>query len=385
MSGPDIQLSLRPGIVEFGWGHPDLALLPVAGLADAAALALRQAGPAALAYGAEQGPGRLIEGLRTRFAAQEAAAPAAGEVLITGGVSQALDMLCTLLTQPGDPILVQSPVYHLALRIFRDHGLQLVAVSADEHGLRPDALEAALAGLARQGRTAPLLYTVPAFANPSGASLSEERARALVRLAEQAGTLILEDDVYRELWYDAPPPPAVYGLAPVGRVVRLGSFSKILAPGLRLGWLLAAPEIVGRCVGCGMLDSGGGVNHFTAHVVAAFIELGLLDSQVAGLRREYRARRDALVAALASEMPGGCRWLTPGGGFFVWFGLPVGLDSAALLPAAEAGGVSYLPGARFCTDGRGREELRLAFSLLLPADMAEGARRLGAVIRAALP
>lgn len=175
MSGPDVQLFLRPGIVEFAWGHPDLALLPVAGLAKAARLALREAGPAALAYGAEQGPGRLIEQLRARLAGQEAVAPSAGEILITGGVSQALDMLCTLLTRPGDPLLVQSPVYHLALRIFRDHGLQLVPVAADEHGLRPEALEEALAGLARQGRTAPLLYTVPAFANPTGTSLSEER------------------------------------------------------------------------------------------------------------------------------------------------------------------------------------------------------------------
>jgi 2-aminoadipate transaminase len=381
---PDVQLFLRPGIVEFAWGHPDLALLPVAGLADAAVLALRQDGPEALAYGAEQGPGRLIEQLRAHLAGQESLAPPADEIMITGGVSQALDMLCTLLTRPGDPILVQSPVYHLALRIFRDHGLQLVPVAADEHGLRPDALQEALAGLARQGRTAPLLYTVPAFANPTGATLSEERSRALLRLAERAGCLILEDDVYRELWYDLPPPPAIYSLAPAGNVVRLGSFSKILAPGLRLGWLLAAPEIVRRGTGCGMIDSGGGVNHLTAHIVAAFMALGFLDPHVAGLRRAYGARREALLAALESEMPGECHWVAPGGGFFVWLGLPAGLDSAALLPAAEAAGVSYVPGARFCSDGGGQDSLRLAFSLLSPAEMAEGARRLGAVVRAVL-
>ena len=383
MSGPDVQLFLRPGIVEFAWGHPDLALLPVAGLAKAARLALREAGPSALAYGAEQGPGRLIEQLRARLAGQEAVAPSAGEILITGGVSQALDMLCTLLTRPGDPLLVQSPVYHLALRIFRDHGLQLVPVAADEHGLRPEALEEALAGLARQGRTAPLLYTVPAFANPTGTSLSEERARAILALAEQAGCVILEDDVYRELWYDAPPPPAVYSLAPAGRVIRLGSFSKILAPGLRLGWLLAAPELVRRCTGCGMIDSGGGVNHFTAHVVAAFVASGALDPHVASLRRAYRARREVLLGALAGAMPPGCHWVAPGGGFFIWLGLPAGLDSDVLLPAAEAAGVSYVPGARFCSDGGGHDGLRLAFSLLPPAELAEGARRLGAVIRAA--
>jgi DNA-binding transcriptional MocR family regulator len=166
--------------------------------------------------------------------------------------------------------------------------------------------------------------------------------------------------------------------------VRLGSFSKILAPGLRLGWLLAAPEIVRRCAGCGMIDSGGGINHFTAHVIAAYLGSGLLDAHVADLRDAYRARRDALLAALAREIPPGCSWRAPGGGFFVWLSLPDGMDSRALLPDAEAAGVSYVSGDRFCSDGGGQSSLRLAFSLLSPEDMAEGVRRLGAVIRAAV-
>ena len=155
------------------------------------------------------------------------------------------------------------------------------------------------------------------------------------RWLEERGLLILEDDVYRELWYDAPAPPSLQSMAAPGAVIRLGSFSKLLAPGLRLGWLVAAPEMVQRCAGSGMLDSGGGVNHFTAHVVAAYLGLGLLDGHIEVLRAAYRGRRDALLEALARFMPGGCAWQVPGGGFFVWVRLPEGSDERG---AAARGG-----------------------------------------------
>jgi len=381
---PDTQLFLRPGIIELGWGHPDPALLPVADLARAAELALRQAGSAALSYGAEQGPGQLLMSLAAWLSRCEGDAIKPDQLFITGGVSQGLDLLCTLLTRPGDAVLVQAPVYHLALRIFADHGLALVPVASDEQGLRADAMAAALDHLAEQGRRPRFLYTVPTWCNPTGVSLAAERRSALVALAERHGLLILEDDVYRELWYDAPSSPALGGLAP-DMVVRLGSFSKILAPGLRLGWLIAAPALVQRCMGCGLLDSGGGVNHFTAHVVAAYLELGLLDGHIEKLRKVYRGRRDALLAALAQHLPDGCRWQPPGGGFFAWVELPAGCDSTALLPTAEAAGVSYVPGARFYAGGDGGARyLRLAFSLLGAEELAEGARRLGAGLRAAI-
>lgn len=265
---PDVQLSLRPGIVEFGWGHPASDLLPVEGILRATRVALRRDGASALAYGAEQGPGCLIERVCARLERLEGAAPPAERVMVSGGTSQALDMLCTVLTRPGDVVLVESPVYHLALRILRDHGLELAPVPADAGGLRVDALEERLAELRREGRRPCFLYTVPTYNNPTGVTMTLERREALVALARREGLLVLEDDVYRELWYDAPPPPSLYDLDPSGPVVRLGSFSKVLAPGLRLGWMVAAPEIVHRCTRSGMLDSGGGVNHFTAHVVA---------------------------------------------------------------------------------------------------------------------
>lgn len=377
---PDVQHFLRPGIVEFAWGHPDLALLPAEGLASAAALVLARADRAALCYGAVQGPGSLIRQLGAWLGQREGRAIPLEQLFIAGGLSQGLDLLCTLYTRPGDPILVDAPTYHLALRIFRDHGLDLIPVAGDADGLRPDALVDALARLRREGRPPRFLYLVPNFGNPTGATLRLDRRREIATLAQEAGLIILEDDVYRHLWFDVPPPPPLADLAP-SHVVRLGSFSKLLAPGLRVGWLHAPVEVVRRCADSGLLDSGGGASHFAAHVVAAFMELGGFDVHVERLRAAYRARRDLLCAALARHLPTGCRWQVPGGGFFVWVRLPEGVDSARLLPRAEAAGVSFVPGSRFCADGGCGACIRLAFTLLAPEEMEEGARRLGVVLR----
>ncbi|MCP4542148.1 MAG: PLP-dependent aminotransferase family protein [Chloroflexi bacterium] len=376
----NVQLFLRPGIIEFTWGHPDLDLLPVDGLSRAAQTALERDGPSALSYGAEQGPICLIEQICARLDRMEGISPPPEQVMITGSTSQALNMLSTLLTQPGDVVLVESPVYHLALRIFRDHGLELVPVPSDDEGLRVDALEEKLASLQHQGQQPRWLYTVPTFNNPTGLTMGMERRRALLTLAKREGLTILEDDAYYELWYDSLPPPTLYSQILAGPIVRLGSFSKVLAPGLRLGWMLAAPEIVQRCAGSGMLDSGGGVNHFTAHVVAAFIELGLLNEQIKVLRASYQQRRDILLDALANHLPEECEWVCPGGGFFVWLRLPPGVDSVALLPIAEAAGVSYVPGARFYSGGGGERYCRLSFTLLSFDELREGARRLGTAL-----
>jgi 2-aminoadipate transaminase len=377
---PDVQFSLRPGIIELRWGDPAPELLPVAELSQAAAWTLEHDGPNALNYGAEQGPGALIEPLCDWLAAHGDPVTSPEHVFITGGVSQGLDLLCTLFTRPGNAVLVESPVYHLALRVFRDHGLELVPVAGDSEGLRPDALKDALAGGQRAGRQPAFLYTVSTFNNPTGAIMPESRRRAVVKLAREAGVTILEDDVYRHLWYDVPPPPPLQAFASDGNVIRLGSFSKILAPGLRVGWLYASPEIVRRCAGSGLLDSGGGQSHFAAHVAAAFIRLGLLDEHLARLRQAYAGRRDALLAALEASMPSTCSWSRPGGGFFVWVRLPEGINSMKLLLLAEKEGVSFAPGPRFCSGGGGESHLRLAFSLLPEAELAEGAKRLARAI-----
>jgi len=381
LSFSEVQYDLRSGIIEFRAGHPDLALLPAAGLLQATQVVLEREAPQALSYGAEQGPRCLIRQLSAWLERMEGEKPPSEQVMITGGASQALDMLCLLLTKPADIALVQSPTYHLALRVMRDHKLELVQVPSDEEGMQINGLKKTLESLQRRDKQPRLLYLVSTFSNPSGTTLNVKRRQALAELVRQYDLLVVEDDVYYQLWYDISPPPPICSLSASESVIRLGSFSKILAPGLRLGWMLAAPEIVQRCVKSGVLDSGGGLGHFTAHVVAAFIELGLLDEHVETLRTQYQKRRDALLDALAEYLPRDCHWTTPPGGFFVWLRLPEGISSAVFLQSAEDAGVSYVPGTEFFAHSGGENYCRLNFTMVSLNELEEGAQRLGSELR----
>lgn len=378
---PDVQYTIRPGIVELRSGHPDLALLPTQGLMEATRVVLEREPKTALSYGAEQGPGCLIEALRLWLGRMEGRRPKPEQIMITGGASQALDMLCLLLTQPGDVALVQEPTYHLARRVMQDHQLKLLPVSCDNGGIQVDLLEQRINRLLHQGKHIKVLYLVSTFNNPSGISLSDRRRKAITTLARKHGFLVIEDDVYHQLWYDLPPPPSMFHQAQTGTVIRLGSFSKIMAPGLRLGWIIAPSDIVDRCTKSGVLDSGGGLGHFNAHVMAAFIELKHLDTHVAALRSNYRKRRDTLVRALEKHLPEGCQWITPGGGFFLWLKLPENLQSASFLPIAESCGVSYLPGNLFFLDNAKTPYCRLNYTMVSLEELQSGARRLGQAIK----
>lgn len=375
---PDIQFVQRPGMIEFGWGHLAAELLPRAEVLRAATWTLTNDAPAALTYGYAQGPGRLLALLAERFAVPET------ELMITGGTSQALDMLCKHFTKPGDVVLVEAPTYHLALRIFRDYGLRCVTVPSDQQGLHVTAVTALVKLLRSRGERIAFLYLVPTYNNPSGVTLHAERRAELARLATALDLTVIEDEAYAELWYDAPPPPPIASFAPGGPLIRLGSFAKVLAPGLRLGWMQAPAAVIQRCTQAGMLDSGGGVNHFTAHVVLALLQAGDFEPHLLQLRAALRARRNTLLAALARSMPPGVTWRPPLGGFFVWLRAPAPVDTTALLSQAEAAGVSYVPGERFYANSGGRNELRLAFSLLPEAELVEGARRLGQVLKRAI-
>jgi DNA-binding transcriptional MocR family regulator len=382
MTLPIGQFVETPGVIDLAWGHPDPKLLPVEALRRATAAALSEYGDLTLQYGNPAGPGPLLEWLRARVAQQDGVSPAEDELLVTGGISLGLELLLSWISGPGDTVLVESPTYHLAVRLMRDHRLKLVPVPADADGLRVDVLAETLTRLRAQGIVPRALYLVPTFNNPTGASLSAERRAALVTLAAETGLLIIEDDVYRELAYDASAPPSLWSLAQPGTVVRLGSFAKSLAPGLRLGWMTGPREIVGGIINGGLLDSGGGVNHFTALSVAALCAAGDFDRQVDNLRLAYSERRNVLAAALAEHLPEGCIVRKPGGGFFIWVGLPNDGPSAVdLAERAQAAGVAYIPGVRFNLEGGGQHNLRMAFSLFPPEALAEAARRLGQVIR----
>lgn len=378
---PSTQMVLREGHSEFNFGQPDPDLLPVDALRRAAAAALDAFGTDLLAYGAPEGAWPLIEWIQRRVQANEGLEVGLDECIGTGGNSDAIDQICTLFTEPGDIALVESPSYHLGLSILRDHRLELIAVPTDAEGLRTDLLARTLDELASAGRRPRLLYTVPTFHNPTGVNLSSDRRREAVDLAVRHGFLILEDDVYRELAYDLPAPPSLFSTAPRGTVMRLGSFAKALAPGLRLGWINCSAGQARRFADGGLRDSGGAPNFASAMMVAALCRTGDFDAHVARLRVAYRERRDRLASALAEHLPPGCTFTTPGGGYFIWVELPPHIDGEALLERARSHRVSFIPGGRLCIDGRGRHCLRLAFSLMKPDALEDGARRLAAVIR----
>lgn len=373
---PTTQSAAPAGVIDFGVGHPAAELLPRTILQEAAAQRLAQPDASLLQYGLEQGDAYFRLAL-AEFLTRHGLGPLGYEDLfVTCGASLALDLICTLYTQPGDTVLVEEPTYFLALRIFADHRLRVLSIPCDEQGLRLDTLAETLA----HERPA-LLYVIPTHQNPSGATLPLARRQRLVELAQAHDFLIVADEVYHLLSYGVTsPPPALASFAAGGRVLSLGSFSKILAPGLRLGWVQAAPNHIARLVQSGLLDSGGGLNPFTSGLVRVALEEGRQDAYLAQLKTTYAARSAALNAALRRELGGQVHFVEPQGGYFFWLRLAEGLDATALLARAQAYGVGFRPGVRFSSRDGLHNYLRLSFAYYEEPQLAEGAARLARLL-----
>jgi len=365
----------REGVVDLAIGHPAPELLPLSLIRQASRSALGGPDPSMLQYGIEQGDAGLRTALAAFLSERCGCSIRPGELFLSNGVSQALDLICTLFTRPGDRVFVEEPTYFLALRIFADHGLEVTGLPTDDHGLIPEAVEREVAV-----RTPAFLYLVPTFQNPAGRTLSEPRRERLAALAREHGFLLLADEVYHFLSYGAKPPSAMACFAAQGNVLSLGSFSKILAPGLRLGWVQGAPKTLARLARCGMLDSGGGLNPFVSSVVSAALRAGLVQEHLDRVIGEYGARARALATALRENLPAGIEVPEPGGGFFLWLALPPGTDTAQLLPQALARGVAFVPGTLFSSTRSLGNFLRLSFSYYEPDRLAEGARRLASLL-----
>lgn len=375
------QYQATEGVIDLAWGHPDPTLLPVQELGLAAQRAMDRYGSDILEYGTTAGSPPLIEFICARLAETDARAPDPGQVVITSGASQGLDLVATLMLSPGDTVLLDVPTYHLAIRIFADHPVRLQPVLSDADGLVLDDLQRVVARLRGDGERPRLLYTIPTFHNPTGRNVSVQRRRELVAFAGQEGLLVAEDDTYRELSYDGPPPPSLWAIDQAGVVVRIGSFAKSVAPGLRLGYVTATPEIATRMAEGGLLDSGGGMNHFAATVLAEYAASGDYVRGVERFRNAYRAQRDHLLRGLAAHLPDGASWSSPGGGFFVWVELPSGIGADELRPVALARGVAFLPAHRFFLGDQGAPgAIRVAFSMYPPATLEEATARLGAAV-----
>lgn len=369
------QSEVPPDVIDLGLGHPGWDLLPLEIMRRAAETRLQQPDASLLQYGLEQGDGyfrRALAAFLTRFYDL----PVSMDTLfVSAGASLALDLICTLYTRPGDVVFVEEPSYFLALRIFADHHLQIVAVPTDAHGLDLDALEEALAT-----HRPTLLYTVPTHQNPAGFTLPLERRQRLVELAQRHNFLIVADEVYHLLSYAAAPPPPMAAFTNTGAVLSLGSFSKILAPGLRLGWVQAAPAHMKRLYSSGLLDSGGGLNPFTSGLVRVALEEGWQEEHLAQLRKTYHARMDAMHQALEHELGNRVAFSTPEGGYFFWLRLPSHLDGETLQQQAAAHKLGFRAGVHFSGHGGLTNYIRLSFAYYDASTIAEGIARLRQVI-----
>ena len=391
---PQLLIAIPRGVIDLGWGHPSARLHPTDALAAAAQSVLGRQSAVPLQYGAVQGFGPLLESLAAYLSGQDAYGGAVSpqSLFLTAGASSAIDLATTLFARPGDTVVVEEPTYYLIEQIFVDHGLNVVGVPTDGNGLDTDALADMLAA----GDIPPprLLYAIPTYQNPNGSVLPLARRRHLIELARRYGFTVLADEVYQLLHYGPPPPPPLAMLDDAGDdanrdnvhgdgcVISLGSFSKILSPGLRLGWIHAAPGVIRRFVDSGIAASGGGLNHFAATLAHATLELGLLQDNVAQLRRVYGQRHDDVADILRAELGEAVAFTPPGGGYFYWLTLRNGINTDALLPAAREAGVSYRPGTAFSASGGFTNALRVSISLYETDQLAEGIRRLAAAVRA---
>ncbi len=390
-----VQMNTDPQVVDMALGHPSPALLPLDAMRRAAEHRFGQADPLILQYGFEQGDAGFRAELAALLEARSGAAVQADSLMVTSGISQSLALLCSLYTRPGDEILVEDPTYFLALRIFEDFGLKVSALPGDGEGLDPDALEKYLHSKADSGRSRGrdggqsrmprFLYTIPVFQNPTGRTVSQERRGRLIEIAEKYGLLVVADEAYQLLSYGAAPPVPFASLAAGGspQVISLGSFSKILGPGLRLGWLQTDEASLKKITGCGMLDSGGGLNPFTSTVVRSMFQSGDMARHLDHLIGEYRRRMDAVVESIGAELGGQAEVEHPGGGYFVWVKLPEEADGRELKKLARRHKVNFIPGSNASPSGSFRNYLRLSISYNDAERLRSGVKRLAEVIRGA--
>lgn len=362
--------------VALSFGFPDPDLFPEAALTESVERVLTEEGEKALQYGG----GDYTSALESFLIEQETARGIDFEthdLLVTNGATHAIDTACRAFLEPGDTVLVEEPTFMGALGVFWNFGVDTVGVPVDDDGLDVGELESILeTRYAREKSSPKLLYTIPDFHNPTGTTLSRERREHLLELADTYDFAVLEDGAYSDLWFEETPPPALAALDESGRVVRTGTFSKTVAPGVRLGWL-TAPARIRKAT---RTLAAGGTNTFTRSVVGHYCEVGHFESLVPELRETYAERCDHMLDELDANMPAGVTWREPSGGFFVWLSLPEDVHTGELLEPAMEHGVTFLPGSMFHAGDGGTNELRLSFTYVKKSDITAGIESLAASI-----
>ena len=360
-----------PGTINLGIGQPSADLLPVDLIRQASDAFFSSAQPIEFNYGVTHGDERFLESLATFLTSGYRTPVAADSLFVTGGNSQALDFVSTVFSRPGDTVFVEEPSYFLAFQIFRDHGLNIVGIPVDDDGLRMDVLEDQL-----QLHKPAFLYTIPSYHNPGGQCMSASRRQHLIALSEQYDFLIIADEVYQLLSYFDRPPPALGTFDNAKNVVSLGSFSKILAPGMRLGWIQTSSVLRDKLASNGFVNSGGSINHFSSHIVRFAIDLGLQEQHVSQLCRAYRARVEAMEDALGQYFGSLAQWTRPDGGYFFWLTFDDAIDTTLLREPARQLQTGFQPGGVFSSRDELHNCLRLSFAHYCEPDITEGIRRL---------
>jgi len=377
-----LKLTEQPDIISFGGGMPAPDVFPCEEFLEACQRVLRENGPQSLQYGPTEGYRPLRE-MITRHTARYGIEVTPDNVLITSGSQQALDLLGKILINRGDRILVESPTYLGALQAWAPYGAEYVTVPMDEYGMQTDALEEAL-------RSGPkFIYVLPNFHNPTGVTLSLERRHKLIELADRYGVPVVEDDPYGQLRYEGEHIPSVVFLDSQarnsnescyrGNVIYLSTFSKTLAPGIRLAWVIAPPEVIRKLT---QAKQGADLHTASFNQIVAYevARGGFLDQHIKLIRKVYSERRDVMLGAMDAYFPPGVDWTHPMGGLFLWGTMPENLDAAEVLKVALEQKVAFVPGAPFYATGGGHNTMRLNFSNASPEKIQIGISRLGKVL-----
>ncbi len=368
----------RPEVVSLAGGMPFIEGLPLDVIGEAMDRLVRTKGTRALQYGSGQGEESLRERI-TEVVALEGVEAHPDDITVTTGSQQGLDLVTRIFIDPGDVIVAEAPSYVGALGVFRSYQADVVHVELDADGLVPAALESTLTELEAAGRRVKMLYTIPNFHNPAGVTMSVERRPQILEICRRHGVLVVEDNPYGLLGFEADPYPALRSYDDDG-VIYLGSFSKTFAPGYRVGFVIAPHAVREKLV---LASESAILSPSNASQLAVETYLDTCDwrAQIKDYREMYRERRDALVGALAEHIPS-ASWNVPVGGFFVWVKLPEGLDAKSMLPRAVTERVAYVPGTAFYFDGQGADHMRLSFCFPTPDRIREGVRRLATVVNA---
>ena len=373
----------KPGIISFAGGFPDASLFDIEGIAQASAQALQDNPGGALQYGATEG----FEPLRTelvKLMGQKGAAIENADLIVTTGSQQALDLVGKTLINPGDKVIVEGPTFLATIQCFRLYGADLISAPVDDEGVDVDNLEQLIAT-----HKPKFVYLIPTFGNPSGATLSLARRKRILGLAVKTGTLVIEDDPYGDLYFDAPPPPSLLALSadvPGSRdwLVHCGSLSKVLSPGLRVGWMVAPAALLGKAVMCKQF-SDAHTSTFAQATAAAYLQSGRLPAELAKVRAVYAARARCMCDALEREVGDAIRFVRPAGGLFVWATLTGAngaiSDGSALAKRAIDNNVAFVPGTPFFAQDPDPRTLRLSFATADEDKIEAGIAKLAQAIR----